>query len=164
MVLQNACNWLYLQDVICPCNQSNYSTRRGCFEAFWAAFLMPILMPELKFSGWDGGCEKRGIGNWTSLTGSACAVYAAGACAYSIARRAKGHLDFDGGDREAALPIGSGRSVLNLGVRIFFLESGYLRISDYNFAAEGQNRDESQPTSRRKAWVCGPAVTDYNLR
>jgi|HubBroStandDraft_2_1064218.scaffolds.fasta_scaffold34480_3 peptidoglycan/LPS O-acetylase OafA/YrhL len=61
-------------------------------------------------------------------------------------------------------PSEVGGAFANLGVRIFFLESGYLRISDYNFAAEGQNRDESQPASRRKAWVCGPAVTDYNLR
>ena len=126
---------------------------------------MPILMPELKLSGRHRGAKNVGIGGWTSLTGSACAVYAAGACAIFHRSTGKGHLDFDGGDRtlgEAALPIGSGRSVLNLGVRIFFLESGYLRISDYNFAAEGQNRDESQPISRGKAWS-GVWASRYGL-
>ena len=124
---------------------------------------MPILMPERKFSGWDAGVRK--TWDWgmdvTDRKRVRCLCCWAHA-PYSFARRAKGHLDFDGGDREAALPIGSGRSVLNLGVRIFFVVSGYLRMSDHNFAAEGQNRDESQPISRGNAWS-GVWASRYGL-
>jgi hypothetical protein len=122
-------------------------------------------MPELKLSGRDWGCEKRGIWGLDVTDRKRVRGLCCGRMRHIPSLDGKGHLDFDGGDRtlgEAALPIGSGRSVLNLGVRIFFLESGYLRISDYNFAAEGQNRDESQPISRGKAWS-GVWASRYGL-
>jgi hypothetical protein len=59
-------------------------------------------------------------------------------------------------------PSEVGGAFANLGVRIFFVVSGYLRMSDHNFAAEGQNRDESQPISRGNAWS-GVWASRYGL-
>jgi hypothetical protein len=84
---------------------------------------MPILVPELKFPGGDGRCEKRAIGVGRHCPEARALLMLRAHAPYSIARRAKGHLDFDGGDRTlgvAALPVGSWQSVCESGSEDFF--------------------------------------------